>query len=213
MAAERPAGHAVETLRSNGERCFFVAMGLAGVAGFAGTAVGLVAPSAPAGPFDGLIWLALAAVSLVVVLEGIRASLVVDSSADRAGGSIVVQRAVRRQVVPAAAVDAIVVPSRGPMMLRVRDGAGVAYVRTGVYADPRGAQGRAVTLAARLDVPMISSRRGVQPDFVWPAPPDDPVRGVRWDLFRTPGGVVIWLGTATCLSTLAVLIIVTLHGA
>ena len=137
-------------------RVAMVGTGLGGIVLFLG--LGLV--NSPA--------MALFAVpAVVVVLEGIRAHVVVDLDC----GTVASSRAIRRTVVPISDIVNVRVPPWGPIALTLRPGApkpggGIwpGQVLTGIYADHRGRDGVANDLAAVLGVPVVSVWSGVRSD-------------------------------------------------
>lgn len=134
------------------QRALFVAAGVGGVALMAVLAI----TNSPG-------WIVFALCAVPVILEGVRANVVVD----RANGVVTSTRAFRRSLVAAADVVNVRVPPWGPVALTLRKGASKAgggawpgQVLTGLYAAHRGTDPAATRLAEALGVPVVS---------VWPA--------------------------------------------
>lgn len=150
----------------------------------------------------------------VVFLEGARAAIVVDLEQ----GTVSSQRAIRRWTGRVEDIASIRVPPWGPIALMLQPGATRAggglwpgQILTGVYADRRGSDGRAAQLAAALGLDVSSVWPQVRPGFEYSE--DDPIRGVRLDLFKSKEGILMWLGIAACLAALTVVLIATIKGA
>lgn len=188
-------------IRSNGERLVFV------IGGFVGGLV-LVVSAVRGEPLMGLF----AAICPVMVLDGLRAEIVVDQKR----GTVSSQRAVRRWNGRIEDIESIWVPHRGPIVLVLRPGDRKVRrgrwlgIRTGVYADRRGRRGRAVQLADALGVDVVSVSRLVRRDYEYAE--DDPIRGVRTDLFRSRSGIFMFVVVALSLSILAMILVALVTG-
>jgi hypothetical protein len=193
---------AVVHIRSNGERLVFVIGGVVG-------GLVLVVSAARGEPLMGLF----AAICPVMVLDGLRAEIVVD----RKRGTVSSQRAFRRWSGRVEDVESVGVPGRGPIVLVLRPGdrkighgRWLGQIRTGVYADRRGRRGRAVQLADALGVDVVSASRFVRRDDEYSE--DDPIRGVTTDLFRSRSGIFMFVVVALSLSILAVILVALVTG-
>ena len=193
----------VVRFRSNGERVLFMTSGLVASAVFAVIAVtqelffGLFIP-----------------LCLIVVLDGARAVIVVDVEE----GMVSSQRAIRRWTGRIEDIASVRVPPWGPIALMLRPGVPKAgsglwpgQILTGVYADRRGSEGRAAQLAAVAGLEVSSVWPQVRPGFA--SSEDHLIRGVRFELFKSKSGILMWLSVAACLSILAVIVVATIKGA
>jgi len=149
----------------------------------------------------------------IIVLEGLRAAVIVDIEK----GTISSQRAIRCWTGRIEDIENIRVPPWGPIALTLRQGVPKVggglwpgQVLTGVYADRRGTEGRAAQLAALLAVEVASVWPMVRPGYQYAE--SDPVRGVRFDAFKSTSGTLMWLAVAVCLSIIAVIVVATIRG-
>ena len=161
-------------------------------------------------PFFGLFM----PLCLIVFLDGARAVIVVDLDQ----GMVSSQRAIRRWTGRIDDIASVRVPPWGPIALMLRPGVPKGggglwpgQILTGVYADRRGGEGRAAQLAAVLGLDVSSVWPQVRPGFA--SSEDHLIRGVRFDLFKSKSGILMWLSVAACLSILAVIVIATTKGA
>ena len=192
----------VVRFRSNGERVAFMIVGVA-----AGAVFGFIAVTDD--PLFGLFLL----LCPVVFLEGLRAEIVVDLGQ----GTISSQRAIRRWTGRIEDIENIRVPPWGPIALMLRPGIAKAggglwpgQILTGVYADQRGSAGRALQLADVLGLEVTSVWPQVRRGYEYSE--DDPLRGVRTDLFKSRSGILIWIAIAAALSIIAVILVATIKG-
>jgi hypothetical protein len=148
---------------------------------------------------DAVGFLLFAGLGPLLVIEGLRARIVVDQVA-RTESSTLVFRAWHGSF---SDVENVRVPPWGPIILTLRQdtsassrGIWPGQVLTSVYADRSGSDGRAARLAELIGVPLVSVWHQVRPGYAGPK--------------EIGPNYAIWVGVAVCMTALVAIVIAAL---